>query len=136
MNFPRRVPVLAKPQDGSSMRNVSSAAKTLSLAGASMRTSLGSGRLQSFRVAVMVFLGKFNRFAMRNENQCPRNGPIGPNAKTFAVHPGPKQEPKLRRANAVLDFALQNPGDTSKCREAICACNSTLLTAYRFWGSS
>src|SRR5207302_8233649 len=114
MNFPKRVPVLAKPQDGSSMRNVSSAAKTLSLAGASMRTSLGSGRLQSFRVAVMVFLAKFNRFAMRNKNQCPRNGPTGPNAKTFAVHSRPRQEPKLQSANAMLDFALQNASGTSE----------------------
>src|ERR1035438_3739515 len=37
MNFPKRVPVLAKPQDGSSMRKDSSASKILSL----FRASIG-----------------------------------------------------------------------------------------------
>src|SRR5215831_16141307 len=46
MNFPKRVPVFAKPQDGSSMRKVSSAVKTLSLVGESIRTSFLTRRLQ------------------------------------------------------------------------------------------
>src|SRR5438132_10425009 len=40
MNFPNRVPVLAKPQDGSSMRKVSSALKIFSVLLASIGTSL------------------------------------------------------------------------------------------------
>src|SRR6266576_4181892 len=46
MNFPKRVPVLANPHEGSSMRNVSRAAKTLSLVDEPMQTSLSDGRLQ------------------------------------------------------------------------------------------
>src|SRR5437870_2729645 len=44
MNLPNRVPVLANPHEGSSMRNVSSAEKTFSLVDESMGTSLEEGR--------------------------------------------------------------------------------------------
>src|SRR5215472_6118449 len=48
MNFPKRVPVLAKPQEGSSMRNVSRAATTFALVDESMRTSNRSGKITIF----------------------------------------------------------------------------------------
>src|SRR5438270_5981350 len=42
MNLPKRVPVFANPQEGSSMRNVSSAEKTFSLVDESMGPLLGT----------------------------------------------------------------------------------------------
>src|SRR5215471_2238816 len=57
MNFPKRVPVLAKPQEGSSIRNVSSAANTLSLVDASMRTSLKERKITTLAACGHGFLG-------------------------------------------------------------------------------
>src|SRR6476620_10055265 len=62
MNFPKRVPVFANPQDGSSMRNVSSAEKTFSLVDASMRTPFRNGRLQSYPRRGHGFLWQFCSF--------------------------------------------------------------------------
>src|ERR1700751_4678824 len=75
MNFPKRVPVLANPHDGNSMRKVSRAAKTLSLVDESMQTSL-TGRLQSIAWPVTVFLGQCQCFAMRNVIQTGRSTPL------------------------------------------------------------
>src|SRR5580658_7577964 len=67
MNFPKRVPVLAKPQEGSSMRNISSAAKTLSVVDESMRNlSQNSEGYKRFLAEVTVFFGWFIHFAIRN----------------------------------------------------------------------
>src|SRR3954470_8510465 len=49
INFPKRVPVLANPHDGSSMRNLSSAANILSLVDECMQTSLATEEYNPFR---------------------------------------------------------------------------------------
>src|ERR1700747_2635703 len=86
MNFPKRVPVLAKPQEGSSMRNVSSAAKTLSLVGESMPTSLsGTEDYNRCAAAVIFSPGKLIAFALRNESNVDERAQMGLNEKTLAV---------------------------------------------------
>src|SRR5579864_2419947 len=61
MNFPKRVPVLAKPQDGNSIRKVSSALKILSLLLTSITKSLFG--VLKFRIAERhsITLGRAKR---------------------------------------------------------------------------
>src|SRR4051812_6858792 len=67
MNFPNRVPVLANPQEGSSMRNVSSEAKTLSPVDASMLEPLLGREDYSCNLAnVTILFGILVRFTLRN----------------------------------------------------------------------
>ena len=74
MNFPNRVPVLAKPQDGSSMRNVSSAAKTLSLVLACMRTSFRDRRLHVLNHSGHGFLWRSCQFRNAKHSSPVRGG--------------------------------------------------------------
>src|SRR5215472_2486433 len=67
MNLPKRVPVLANPQEGSSIRNVSSAEKTCSLVDEFMGTSLANGRYSPLCAEVTPFLGSRDYFAQRND---------------------------------------------------------------------
>src|SRR5450755_1459691 len=74
MNFPKRVPVLAKPQDGSSIRKVSSALNTFSLLPASIRdlsrrNLCRKRRLQSFTRQVTDFFKETYSFALHNRFQ-------------------------------------------------------------------
>src|SRR6185437_915370 len=70
MNFPKRVPVLANPQEGSSMRNVSSAVKILSLVDASMREPLlGTEDYSRSPANVTILFGSLIRFTLRNHRQ-------------------------------------------------------------------
>src|SRR6266852_9870507 len=52
INFPKRVPVFAKPQDGSSMRKVSSASKICFV----LRASIG-GPLSESKVTILIVQG-------------------------------------------------------------------------------
>src|SRR3977135_2365232 len=87
MNFPKRVPVLAKPQDGSSMRKDSSALKIVSLLRASIGTSLRNRRVQSFPYKVTNFFRGACSFAVQNAQHNTLNGQTGQKAKALEVSP-------------------------------------------------
>jgi len=66
-NLPKRVPVLAKPQDGTSMRNFSSAWETFSDFGESIATlSIGHEGYTSARPEVTIFILEYAYFALQN----------------------------------------------------------------------
>jgi hypothetical protein len=54
MNFPKRVPVLAKPQEGSSIRNRSSALNTFSFVVVSIRDSPRQQFAPAMKVTIFV----------------------------------------------------------------------------------
>src|ERR1700677_81447 len=89
INFPKRVPVFAKPQEGTSMRKDSSASKILSVWDPSMKTSLWHRRLQSLREEVTHFFRGIGRFALQN---AVHRGGEGPNASEGETL-GPMEKP-------------------------------------------
>src|SRR5215469_6795073 len=105
MNFPNRVPVFAKPHDGSSMRNVSSAAKTLSLVDASMRTSPRNGRLQSYRRGGHGFLGQFFSFRIAKQQWHNLRQTTGSQGKTSGVA-STETTPVVASLGGPVNFAL------------------------------
>src|SRR5579864_2055602 len=105
MNFPNRVPVLAKPQDGSSIRNVSSAANIWSLLDAFMRTSLRNGRLHSFRRSGHCFLWQFCAFRSAKYNRSLTQRTKGSQRKTSVMARNDSAEVS-GRVGGPLDFAL------------------------------